>query len=307
MELAFLWTLGAIWGGVFLLMKLAVATLPPVTATLGRLGIAALALLLVVAPRRDDRAQLAAWAPPLLVMGILNNALPQTVISWSPSRIDSGLAAILNATLPPFTVLLAWALPPRTRVTAGALAGVVLGLLGVLVLVGPDALRGLGNSVQGQLAMLGSSFSYAYAAVYGRRFAGQSPLVASAGQPTGAILCLLPVTLLAEAPWTTHPSALSLGAMAGAGLASTALGYVLYFRILELGGPTRLSLVTYIMPLFALGWGWLVLYERLSWHAAATLILIATGILFVYGHAQAALRRFIVRAPGMRSPKDAPL
>jgi drug/metabolite transporter (DMT)-like permease len=115
------------------------------------------------------------------------------------------------------------------------------------------------------------------------------------------------VALLAEAPWTTHPSALSLGAMAGAGLTSTVLGHVLYFRILEQGGPTRLSLVTYVMPLFALGWGWLVLYERLSWHAAAALILIATGILFVNGHAQAVLRRAVVRTSWMRTPKDAPL
>jgi len=298
MELSLVWALGAIWGGVFLLMKLAVSTLPPLMAALGRVGIAAVALLLVAAPQRTVRAVLVKFAPQLLLMGILNNAIPQGLMAWSLGRIDSGLASILNATMPPFTVLLAWMLPSRTRPTAGSLAGVALGLLGVLVLVGPDALRGLGGQVWGQLAMLGVAFSYACAAVYGRRFARMPPLAVSAGQLAGASLCLLPLSVAAEAPWTAHPSAVSLVAIAVAGLLGTAVAYLLYFRILALGGPTRLSLVTYVIPLFAVGWGWLVLDERLSWNAAAALVLIAVGIVFVNGQAQTAVRWFIAFRKG---------
>lgn len=288
METASLWALGGIWGGVFLLMKLAVATVPPVTAAMVRNGIGALVLLAIACMRPENRRGMAAWAPQLLIMGFLNNAIPNGLMAWSLGRIDSGLAAILNALMPPFTVLLAWGLPSRTRPGAGAAFGVALGLLGVAVLVGWDALRGLGDQVAGQLAMVGTAFSYACAAIYGRRLVGLPSLAAAAGQLAGGSLCLLPLSLLAEAPWTIHPSALSLGALGAAGVVGTAVAYLLYFRILALGGPTRLSLVTYIIPLFAVGWGWLVLDERLSWNALAALGLIVGGVLCVNGQAQRA-------------------
>jgi len=283
METLLLWALGAIWGGVFLLMKLAVATLPPLTAALGRNGIAAAVLLPLALARAADRRALRECAPQLLMMGLLNNAIPNALMAWSLGRIDSGLAAILNATMPPFTVLLAAAVPPRAPLAPGQATGVGLGLLGVTVLVGWDALRGLGGQALGQLAMVGTAFSYACAAVYGRRLTRLSPLAASSGQVVGASLWLLPLSTALERPWTLQPSALSLAALAAAGLVGTALAYLLYFRILALGGPTRLSLVTYVIPLFGVGWGWLVLDERMTWNAALALALIAVGIFCVNG------------------------
>jgi drug/metabolite transporter (DMT)-like permease len=295
MDTVAVWLLGAIWGGVFLAMKLAVATLPPFTAALCRIGLAALFLLPLVLPRQAGRAQLWTHAPQLLIMGLLNNTIPQALMAWSLGRIDSGLAAILNATMPPFTILLAWGLPPRTRPTVLQLGGIALGLGGVAVLVGPDALRGLGSVVWGQLAMVGVAFSYAAAAVYGRRLAGLSPLTASTGQLTGAALWLVPLALMTDHPWALHPSALSLAAVSAAALLGTALAYLLYFFILSRGGPTRLSLVTYVSPVFAVGWGWLVLDERLTWNAAGGLVLIAVAVLCVTGQAREAMAWLVRR------------
>ena len=185
MVIAWVWILGVIWGGVYPLIKLAVVTIPPLTTALAQTGIAAIALLVAVAVSTRDWRRLRARAPQLLLMGILNNVLPETLLAWSLRRIDSGLAAILIATMPTFTLGLAWTLPPRVRPTPGQIGGIALGLAGVLILVGPFAWHGLGDSVLGQCAVLGAALSYAGAAAYGRRLNDLSPLSASAGQLAG--------------------------------------------------------------------------------------------------------------------------
>src|SRR6185503_13157663 len=163
-------TLSVLWGGSFFFAKLAVLELPPLTVALGRVAIAA--AILVTLARMTGVAlpdRLAAWRP-CVAMGLLNNAIPFGLIFWGQTHIPSGLAAILNATTPLFTVLVAHAATADEKLTPARLAGVAAGLAGVIVMIGPDMLRELGADVLGQLACLLAAVSYAFAGVYARRF-----------------------------------------------------------------------------------------------------------------------------------------
>jgi drug/metabolite transporter (DMT)-like permease len=174
--------LSVLWGGTFLFAEIALEEVRPFTLVLGRVGIAALILVVVVyaTGHRMPRSW-TAWLP-FLIMGALNNLIPFSLIVWGQTAIASGLAAILNATTPLFTVVLAHVLTPDERMTPGRLSGVVLGLLGVALMIGPAALAGLGVAVVAQLACLAAALSYALAGIFGRRFRGTPPLVTAAGQ-----------------------------------------------------------------------------------------------------------------------------
>ncbi len=171
-EWALLLTLSVLWGGSFFFAKVAVAEVPPLTLVLLRVGIAALALHLVVrASGLSMRVGGAVWLA-FIGMGILNNVIPFSLIFWGQQRIGAGLAAILNATTPLFTVLVAHMLTADEKATGARLAGVVIGLAGVAAMVGPDALQGLGANLAAQLACIGAAISYAFAGIFGRRFKG---------------------------------------------------------------------------------------------------------------------------------------
>ena len=199
-------------------------------------------------------------------MALLNNVLPFVLIVWGQHRIASGLASILNATTPLFTVLVAHWLTSDERLNPLKAAGVMVGFAGAAVMIGPDALAGLASSVLAQLACLGGALSYAFAGVFGRRFRrmGVPPLATAAGQVAASTVLLLPIMLVADRPWTLampHPA--TWGAVLGVGLLSTALGYVLYFRILATAGATNLLLVTFLIPASAILLGVLILGEVL--------------------------------------------
>lgn len=281
-EWALLVTLTVLWSGSFLFAKVALAEVGPLTVVLARVGIAAGALIALMAvvgehlPTSRD-----AWRT-FAVMGFLNNVLPQGLISWGMLHIDSGLASILNATTPLFSVLLAHAVG-RERATAGRLGGVVLGLVGVAVLVGPAALRGVGASVLGQLCVLGAAVSYACAGLYGRRLLTHSPVGASAGMLAAAALTMLPVACVLERPWQARPGLASIAALVALALVSTAAGYVVYFMILRTAGPTNLMLVTLLMPIGAVALGAVVLGERLSAASLAGMVLISAGLAVIDG------------------------
>lgn len=278
--------LSVLWGGSFLFGKIALAELPPFSVVLVRVALAALALgLAVVVTRQAVPRAREVWLA-FLVMGLINNLIPFSLIMWGQVRIGSGLASILNATTPLWTVLVAHVLTADERMNARKLAGVLIGVAGVAVMIGPVALAGLGGDVMAQLAVIAATLSYAFAGLYGRRFArlGVKPMVAATGQVGATSLMLLPVVLLIDMPWTLPmPGARTWMALAGLALLSTALAYVLYFRILAVSGATNLLLVTFLIPVSGVLMGVLVLDETVEPRQLAGMALIGLGLVAIDG------------------------
>ncbi|MBY0333346.1 MAG: DMT family transporter [Acetobacteraceae bacterium] len=278
--------LSAVWGGSFFFTGIAVRELPPLTIVVVRVGIAALALWAVLAALGTRMPPTPGLWAAFLGMGLLNNVVPFTLIVWGQTHIASGLAAILNAATPLFTVLVAHLLTPDERLTRGKAIGVVVGLAGVVTMLGADLLSGLGTALAAQLACLAAALSYAFAGVFGRRFRrmGVPPLATAAGEVTASTLMLLPLALLVDRPWTLPmPGWEGWGAMVGIGLLSTALAYVLYFRILAAAGATNLLLVTFLIPVSAILLGALVLGERLEPRHFGGMAIIGLGLACIDG------------------------
>lgn len=283
--------LSVLWGGSFFFVRVALTDLPPFTVVFGRVGIAALALLAYVylTGQRMPRSR-GLWIA-FLVMGFLNGLLPYSLIVWGQQHIDSGLAAILNGTTPLFSVILAPILAGEERLTLSRLSGVVIGFCGVVVLIGPEALHGLGVHGLGQLAVVGAAVSYACAAIYWRQFKGIQPAVAATGQITCTAIFVLPLALIFDDPWSLSPSAVTWGAILGLSILSTAIAYLIYFRILASAGATNVLLVTFLIPVSALLLGIFLLGEQPDWTVFAGMALIFTGIAAVDGRVLLHLRR----------------
>jgi drug/metabolite transporter (DMT)-like permease len=272
-------SLAVLWGGSFFFAKVAVGELGPFTVVFARVSLAALALALFVPLRRN-----APW-PTYFAMGFLNNALPFSLIFWGQTEIASGLASILNATTPLFTLVVAHVLTSDEKIDRTKIVALLAGLLGVIMLSGPAALVG-SAALWGQAACLAAALSYALAGIYGRRFRrmGIAPTEAAAGQLTASTVLILPIMLVQ--PWMPPPPSLmvwlALGALA---LLSTALAYVLYFRILAAAGATNLLLVTFLIPVTSILLGAAFLAERLGLLEFAGMALIGTGLVIIDGRA----------------------
>lgn len=247
--------LSVLWGGAFLLIEIAVEGLPPLTIVAARVLLAAIALhAVMLATRRRIPWDVRSWAA-LAVMGLLNNALPFSLLIWAQTHIGGGLAAILIASTPVFTVLTAHVATDDEKLSRGRALGVTLGFLGVVLMIGADALSELGLQVLAELAVLGTALCYALAGVYGRRLRRMNigPLAAATGQVTAAGAIMVPVALLIDRPWELlPPSAAVVGAVTALGVISTALAYILYFRILSTAGATNVLLVTFLVPVSAI-------------------------------------------------------
>jgi len=281
--------LTALWSGSFLFAKVALAEVGPLTVVLARVGIAAVALnALLIGQGRRLPASPTTWRA-FVVMGALNNVLPQCLIAWGMLRIDSGVASILNATTPLFSVLLAH-VAGRERATGSAVTGVLIGLAGVATLVGPILGAPAGGGVIGEVAVLGAAMSYACAGLYGRRLLALRPVEASAGMLTAATVVMLPIAAVVERPWTFVPGLRTTAALLALALISTAAGYVLYFVILASAGPTNLLLVTLLMPVGGIALGAGVLGERVTVEAVGGTALIAAGLAVVDGRAWRRIR-----------------
>jgi drug/metabolite transporter (DMT)-like permease len=289
---AMLLTLSVLWGGSFFFQGVAVRELAPLAVVAARVGLAALALWALVLALGIRVPRLPGLWPAFLAMGLLNNAIPFTLIVWGQQHVASGLAAILNATTPLFTVLVAHAFTAEEKLTRAKLLGVALGFAGVAVMLGGAALQGLGDSLPGQIACLAAALTYAFAGVYGRRFArmGVPPLVTAAGQVTGSSLVMIPLALVFAWP-AAVPGAGTLGALVGLALLSTALAYVLYFRILAAAGATNLLLVTFLIPVTAIWLGIAFLGETLAARHLLGMALIGAGLAAMDGRIARALSR----------------
>jgi drug/metabolite transporter (DMT)-like permease len=283
-EWLLLLALSVLWGGAFLFSEVALEEVRPFTLVLGRVGFAAIVLLaLVFASGRRMPDSLAAWRP-FLVMGALNNLIPFSLIVWGQTEITGGLASILNATTPLFTVLLAHFLTRDERITPSRLAGLALGIAGVAVMIGPAALHGLGLHLLAQIAVLGAALAYALAGIYGRRFRDQPPLVTATAQVSASTLMMLPIALFVDRPWTgALPGAATWAAILGVAILGTALAYILYFRILATAGATNLLLVTLLIPVSAVLLGTTLLGERLAPEHLFGMTLIGLGLAAIDG------------------------
>jgi drug/metabolite transporter (DMT)-like permease len=292
-EWVLLLVLSVLWGGSFFFFKVLVAELPPLTVVLGRVGLAALLLNSYLWLRRDPIPNSLRLWRSFIVMGILNNVIPFTLIVWGEIRISSGLASILNATTPIFTVLLAHGLTHNEKINWNKGFGVLFGFFGVAVLIGPSAIAGLGRGdVVGEIACLCAALTYGFAGIYGRRFKGIPPLKVATGQITGSTLVLTPVTALIDHPWTLPmPSAHVFEAWVGIAVFSTALAYMIYFRILAVAGATNLLLVTFLLPISALLLGVFFLGETITLQAVIGMTLIGMGLAAIDGRAWAAVHR----------------
>ena len=292
--------LALIWGGAFLFIGVAVRHVEPLTYVWLRLTIAAAAMWLFLR-FKGERLGLPreVWGS-ILLLALLNNALPFTLFGWGQTHIASGLASILNATTPIWGVLVAHVFTQDERMSPRKIAGVLLGFGGVATMIGPSLLREVGTDALAQLACIAASLCYAVAAVWARRFRrmGLSPLSVTTGQLSAGALMMLPLAMLVDQPWTQPlPPLTAWGAIVALALLCTAFGYVLYFRLIDSAGATNALLVTLLVPPFAILFGSLLLNEVLAPQDFAGLALIALGLAAIDGR--------LLRAFGRRPPQAA--
>ena len=270
--------LGAMWGGAFMLIKLAIDTVPPVTLTLGRVAVGGLVfaiVLLAMRRRLPSSRRVWAWAALAALFGL---ALPFSLISWGEQTIDSGLAAILMAGMPLMTLLLARFVACDEPLTVAKLVGVAFGIAGLVTLIGPTKLATLGSDTVRQLAVVLASFSYAVNAIVTKRISGEDPYAVSAAIMICACTMLLPVSLLFEAPWTLDPSGMAWASLIMLGVLPTALASLVMLAILRRQGAGFFAQINFLVPLFGVAWGFAVLSERPPASALAALVLILAGV-----------------------------
>jgi drug/metabolite transporter (DMT)-like permease len=296
-DLALLLVLGAMWGSSFLFIKVAVVEVPPAFVVAARLFFSVLTLLAALpllgrfaGERTGAIPQVARLWRPLLVLGLFNAALPFFVISWGTQFLPSGTAAILNSTVPLFTALLALALPWFAGERLGVLgvAGLLLGIVGVGVLVGGSGspiggpLDARSEALAGAGAILAGSVGYAVGGLYARHSMKDVPVTVSAvGQSAGGLVLVLPFAAFALPE--RLPSLQVLGALAGLGVIGTGFSLLLYFRLIANVGPTRTSTVTYLVPVWALLYGAVLLGEGITARSILGLVLILAGVAGVSG------------------------
>ena len=278
-----LMVLSVLWGATFFFVAVALRDLPPLTLVTARVGLAAF-LLAPLARLAGYRlpATLTAWRP-YLVLALLNNVAPFTLISYGQTRVASTLAAVLNATTPLFTLVIA-------RVFAGEalsvskVAGVGLGICGVAVLMGPAALGADAASAVGMLAVLAGAMSYGLAALWMRRLRETPPLVSAAAQLICSTVLLAPIAAAFDRIWMLPvPGATAMAAVVGLAAFSTALAYVVFFRINPSAGPTNVMLVTLLIPVTAALLGVLILGESLASNQMAGALIVASALVVIDG------------------------
>jgi drug/metabolite transporter (DMT)-like permease len=278
-ELTLLLVLAGLWGGSYTFIKLGVETIPPLTLIAARTLIAGAALLAVIRWRglrlpRDP----ATWRQ-FLIQACLNSVAPFTLIAWAERSVDAGLATILSSTSPIFVVLLSCLSASAERLPPLRLAGIAAGLAGTVLIVGTQAMAGFGEQLWAQIALVAASLCYGGAALFGRSFKGLDPIMPAAGSLLCGALVLLPLSLLLDRPWTLSPSAQSIQALVALSLVSTALAFVIYFRLIARLGSVATTSVAYLRVPTGVLIGMVFLGEALAPTAWAGLALVIAGVL----------------------------
>ena len=281
---AMIFVLAFVWGGSFLFARIAVLEIPPLTLVFLRVAMASMALnlFLMIRPSRHQHT-LALWRD-FAVMGVINNIIPFGLIFYGQLEIGAGLAAIINAMTPIWTVVVANFLTVDERFTAQKIVGVMLGFSGVAILIGMSALDGLQASTIAQLAVLGATISYAFAGVFGKRFTHIPAVETARGQLTMSGLLIIPLMLLIEQPWQlAMPSQAAIWSVVALAIICTAFAYLLFFEILSRAGAVNVSLVTFLIPPSAIVLGMAVLGEQLELFDLIGMAIIMMGLIVIDG------------------------
>ncbi len=269
--------LSIIWGGSFLFGRIAVLEIPPMTLVLLRVGLAAIAIwaFILVTKRGSIITKWFAWN--ILGLAILNNVIPFSFILYGQKEIGSGLASIVTAMTPIWTIIIANYLTADEKLSRRKVAGILLGFIGVAILMGGDIWNGLQASAIAQASVLLATISYGFAGVYGKRFKGVDPILIAAGQLTASTIIMgIIVIWSGDAIGLEMPSSLAIWSVIGIAIPCTAFAYVLFFKILSTAGATNVSLVTFLVPVSAVILGIVFLDEKLThWHLGGMLLIIA--------------------------------
>ncbi|WP_062363189.1 DMT family transporter [Variovorax paradoxus] len=285
-RIAFEWMLLAVlatcWGASYAFIKIGVQTLPPVTLIAARTLIAGLLLLALLRLRGVRLPREPAMWRRFALQACLNSVLPFTLIAWAERSVDAGLATILNSTSPIFIFLLGLGLGMgmggAEKPTLRRLFGVAAGLAGICLIVGVEALHGLGHSLLAQLGLVAAAVCYGCAAMFGRVFKGLDPMVPAAGSLLCGAAMLLPASLAIDRPWTLAPSAGSVLAVLALAVLSTALAFTIYFRLIKTLGPMSTAAQAYLRVPIGVMIGVVFLGEALSLTAWAGLACIVAGV-----------------------------
>ena len=293
-EWGLLLLLSAIWGGSFYFFAILIKELPVFTIVFFRVFLATAALWIVVlATGLKPPNNWASWKN-YFIMGMLNNVIPFSLIVWGESKVAPGLAAVLNATTPFFTVLIAHAFTANERLSWNRLAGALTGLIGVAALVGIDAIKSLGGDLFLQLAIVLASVFYGFSAVWARRFSNMPPILNAASQTAASSLMLLPLMLFFDHPWALPmPSNLAIFAQISLALLCTAVAYILFFTILKRAGSTNISLVTFLVPISAIILGAVFLNEHVTLNHILGMAVIGIGLTLIDGRIPAKLLKSV--------------
>lgn len=278
-ELALLLALSTLWGASYTFIKIGVETIPPVTLIAARTLIAGAVLVAILRLRGltlpTDRK---AWGR-FLFQACLNSVVPFTLIAWAEQTTDAGLATILNSTSPIFAFLLTALITRHEAITGRKLFGVAAGLIGICMIVGVEALGGVGHGLWAQLAIVAATICYAGAAIFGRNFKGLDPMMPAAGSMICGAAILIPVSLVVDRPWTLAPGADSVLALLALSVFSTALAFVIYFRLVQTLGSVGTTAQAYLRVPIGVAIGVLFLGETLSSTAWIGLACVVAGVI----------------------------
>jgi drug/metabolite transporter (DMT)-like permease len=263
-ELALLLLLATLWGGSYTFVKLGVATIPPITLIEGRTLIAGVLLLLIMAGRGVRLPSDGPTWRRFMFQACLNSVIPWTLIAWAERSVDAGLATILNSTSPIFTFFLTLVIAGQGALSLRKVFGVVVGMAGICLIVGVQALHGIGEQLAAQIAIVVATICYAGGAVFSRGFKGLDPMAPAAGSLICGAAVLLPISLVVERPWTVAPSATSLLALLGLAVFSTAIAFVIYFRLIQTLGSVGTTAQAYLRVPIGVALGVWLLGESLS-------------------------------------------
>lgn len=281
---ALLILLGTIWGGSFFFARIAVAEIPPLALVMFRVTIAALVLQVWLALRGPSFRLAFPIAGSFFVLAILNNVIPFSLIFLGQTEIGAGLASVLNATTPFWTVILANMLTADEKLSWTKITGIGFGMAGTAIMIGPGLFAGLGGPIWAKLALVGAGVSYAFAFIFARRFRGVPPPVVATGQLTASTAIMIPLVLLVHGPEGLFEANAGVwAAVIALAVLATAFAYIIYFRILASAGATNTSLVTLIVPASAILLGAIFLKERLELFEIAGVALIALGLVTIDG------------------------
>ena len=284
--------LSLVWSAAFILVGIILRELPPLTLVFCRLALSAALLVPVVAWLRLAWPQgLAAWWP-FVVMSLFNNVIPFTLLAYGQQEIASGLASVIVATTPLWTVLLTRAFVPGDRIAPMRVVGLVFGIAGVGVLFGPEALTGKQTTLAGMALALIGAMSYGCAGVWGARFRGVPPVVSSCCQLLCSTLIVAPMALLIDAPWRLPmPGAATIWSLVALAVLSTSLAYIMFYRVMASSGGTNAMLVTLIMPPLTIVLGIAVLGETFAARYGYGAAMIALALVMIDGRLPQAIYR----------------